>query len=159
MYVRRTERQSKRQLLGTVREHMNVVGSDEEHLGTVDKVRGDQIVLTKSDSSDQHHHTIPCSLVDRIESVARWMLGNEVSPEDRLAGSYPLTTMLSVATGGWLLARQAKAAAGGTPFEQMKRTVARFFLDRIVPEAGGLEASAKAGADALYAVNAETLAA
>ncbi|MFD1611683.1 acyl-CoA dehydrogenase [Sphingomonas tabacisoli] len=98
-------------------------------------------------------------LVGRIEGVVRWMLGNEVSPEDRLAGSYPLTTMLSVAVAGWLLARQAKAASGGTPFEQMKRTVARFFLDRIVPEAAGLEASAKAGAEALYALNAETLAA
>jgi alkylation response protein AidB-like acyl-CoA dehydrogenase len=98
-------------------------------------------------------------LVDRIEAVARWMLGNEATPEDRLAGSYPLITMLSVAVAGWLIVRQARAASGDTPFEQMKRAVARFFLDRIVPEAAGLEASARGGADALYAVNAEVLAA
>jgi alkylation response protein AidB-like acyl-CoA dehydrogenase len=98
-------------------------------------------------------------LVDRIESVARWMLGNEASSEDRLAGSYPLTTMLSVAVAGWLMARQARAASGDTPFEAMKRAVARFFLDRIVPEAAGLEASARGGAEGLYAVNAEVLAA
>jgi hypothetical protein len=41
----------------------------------------------------------------------------------------------------------------------MKRAVARFFLDRIVPEAAGLEASARGGAEGLYAVNAEVLAA
>ncbi|MBA2919744.1 acyl-CoA dehydrogenase [Sphingomonas sp. MAH-20] len=98
-------------------------------------------------------------LVGRIEAIARWMLGNEASAEDRLAGSYPLTTMLAVAVGGWLLARQARVATGGTPFEAMKRAVARFFLDRIVPEAAGLEASAREGAAGLYGVNAEVLAA
>jgi hypothetical protein len=41
----------------------------------------------------------------------------------------------------------------------MKRVASRFFLDRIVPEAAGLEASARAGAGGLYAVNAEVLAA
>ena len=48
----RTTRQGKRQLLGDVREHMSVVGSDEELLGTVDCVRGDRIILTKGDSED-----------------------------------------------------------------------------------------------------------
>jgi 3-(methylthio)propanoyl-CoA dehydrogenase len=100
-------------------------------------------------------------LVEGIERVSRWMLGNEATPEDRLAGSYPLTTVLSVAVGGWLLARQARIAAelNPSPFLQLKQSAARFFLDRIVPEAAGLEASAKAGAAQLYAIDAETLAA
>ncbi|HYZ47555.1 MAG TPA: acyl-CoA dehydrogenase [Sphingomonas sp.] len=100
-------------------------------------------------------------LVGRVESVARWMLGNEATPEDRLAGSYPLTTMLSVAVGGWLLARQARVAATmeASPFMEMKQAVARFFLDRIVPEATGLEASARGGAALLYRLDAERLAA
>lgn len=63
----RTTRQGKRQLLGQVREHMTVVGSDEEQVGTVDCVRGDRIVLTKGDSEDNRHHALTCSLVDRIE--------------------------------------------------------------------------------------------
>ena len=63
----RSTRQGKRQLLGQVREHMTVVGSDEEHIGTVDNVRGDRIVLTKSDSEDGHHHSLQCWMVDRVE--------------------------------------------------------------------------------------------
>ena len=63
----RETRASKRQMLGTVREHMTVQGSDGEHVGTVDKVRGDRIVLTKADSDDGRHHMINCSLVDAIE--------------------------------------------------------------------------------------------
>ena len=63
----RATRQGKRQLLGQVREHMTVVGSDEEQLGTVDCVRGDRIVLTKDDSEDGRHHALSCASVDRIE--------------------------------------------------------------------------------------------
>lgn len=63
----RTTREGKRQLLGQVREQMSVVGSDDEHLGTVDCVRGDRIILTKGDSPDDRHHSLSCSMVDRVE--------------------------------------------------------------------------------------------
>ncbi|NNM75622.1 acyl-CoA dehydrogenase [Sphingomonas sp. ID1715] len=98
-------------------------------------------------------------LVDRVEAIARWMTGNEASPEDKLAGSYPMTTMTAVAVGGWLMARQAKAATDGSPFARMKQSVARFFLDSIVPEAIGLERSARLGAAGLYALDGDALAA
>jgi hypothetical protein len=39
-----------------------------------------------------------------------------------------------------------------------KRASVRFFLDRIVPEANGLKASATAGAEALYPLGAEQFA-
>jgi 3-(methylthio)propanoyl-CoA dehydrogenase len=99
-------------------------------------------------------------LAGSVESVARWMLGNEATTEDRLAGSYALTTMLAVAVGGWLMARQARVAGAAepSPFLQMKQASARFFLDHIVPEAAGLERSARAGAGGLYSLDADTLA-
>ena len=62
-----TPRQTKRQMLGQVREHMDVVGSDEEPVGKVDCVRGDRIILTKNDSEDGQHHSLTCHLVDRVE--------------------------------------------------------------------------------------------
>jgi hypothetical protein len=63
----RTTRQGKRKLLDQVREHMDVVGSDDEQVGTVDCVRGDHIVLTKGDSPDDRHHALSCARVDRVE--------------------------------------------------------------------------------------------
>ena len=64
----RERRQQKRGLLGQIREHMEVVGSDGEHLGKVDKVAGDRIILTKSDAeSGGVHHSISCSDIDRVE--------------------------------------------------------------------------------------------
>lgn len=64
----REKRQQKRSLLGQVREHMDVVGSDDEHIGAVDKVAGDRLILAKSDpASGGVHHSISCSDIDRIE--------------------------------------------------------------------------------------------
>ena len=63
----RSTRQSKRQMLGSIQEHMQVVGSDEQPVGKVDKVRGDRIVLTKDDSPDGMHHSIGCAMIDRVE--------------------------------------------------------------------------------------------
>ena len=64
----RQTRQSKRAMLREVREHMEVVGSDEQHVGTVDRVAGDRIILAKSDpDSGGSHHSLSCTLLDRIE--------------------------------------------------------------------------------------------
>lgn len=92
-------------------------------------------------------------LVDDCEAIAAHLLA--AGPDDRLAASYPFLTMLSVAVCGWLLARQAAALAdhdGDPAFRAMKRAAARFYLDQILPEAGGLAAAATAPADILYAL-------
>jgi hypothetical protein len=65
----RQRRQSKRELLRDMREHMEVVGSDDQHVGAVDRVAGDRIILTRSDpQSGGVHHSLSCADVDRIES-------------------------------------------------------------------------------------------
>jgi hypothetical protein len=47
---------------------MEVVGSDSEHIGTVECVKGDRLILTKSDpESGAVHHSLSCADVDRIE--------------------------------------------------------------------------------------------
>ncbi|TIR46640.1 MAG: DUF2171 domain-containing protein, partial [Mesorhizobium sp.] len=53
--------------LSKIREHMEVVGADGVHVGTVDKVEGQRIKLTKADSGmgshKGHHHYVPLALV------------------------------------------------------------------------------------------------
>ena len=64
----RTERQTQRGSLSKVAEHMDVVGSDGEHVGTVDKVRGDRIILTKSDAdAGGRHHSIPSRWIQSVD--------------------------------------------------------------------------------------------
>ena len=51
-----------------IREHMEVVGSDGQHVGTVDRVEGDRIKLTKNDPQAQgQHHYIPLNSVESVE--------------------------------------------------------------------------------------------
>jgi len=50
-----------------IKEHMEVMGSDGQHLGTVDKVDGDVIKLTRSDSADGRHHVVSADQIDRVE--------------------------------------------------------------------------------------------
>lgn len=64
----RDQRMQKRGLLRGIREHMEVVGNDDEHVGTVDRVAGDRIILTKSDpESGGVHHSLSCGNIDRVE--------------------------------------------------------------------------------------------
>ena len=55
--------------LSNITEHMEVVGADGVHVGTVDHVDGDRIKLTKADSGSHsdHHHYISGGLVAAVE--------------------------------------------------------------------------------------------
>jgi hypothetical protein len=63
--------------LSAIKEHMEVIGADGVHVGTVDHVEGDRIKLTKKDSGAQvsegsgshegHHHYISGGLVAGVE--------------------------------------------------------------------------------------------
>jgi hypothetical protein len=53
-----------------IREHMTVIGADGVKLGTVDKVEGERIKLTRADSGvahTDHHHYIARGLVASVE--------------------------------------------------------------------------------------------
>lgn len=60
-----------------IREHMEVIGADGVHVGTVDGIDGDRIKLTKTDSGAQiegatgqhegHHHYISTGLIAEVE--------------------------------------------------------------------------------------------
>lgn len=54
-----------------IKEHMEVIGADGVHVGTVDRVEGGRIKLTKADSGEGshkgHHHYIDQGLVAGVE--------------------------------------------------------------------------------------------
>jgi hypothetical protein len=49
-----------------IKEHMEVIGSDGGHVGTVDSIDGSRIKLTKSGSEDGQHHYVATALVQDI---------------------------------------------------------------------------------------------
>ncbi|MFN6935185.1 MAG: DUF2171 domain-containing protein [Tsuneonella sp.] len=58
-------------MIDQIREDMEVIGADGVHVGTVDRVEGSRIKLTKADSGmgshEGHHHFISTGLVAGIE--------------------------------------------------------------------------------------------
>jgi hypothetical protein len=51
-----------------IHENMKVVGSDDQPVGTVDRVEGDRIKLNRNDpQAGGQHHYIPASWVDRVD--------------------------------------------------------------------------------------------
>lgn len=56
-----------------IKEHMEVIGADGVHIGTVDHLDGDRIKLTKADSGmgghRDHHHYISRGLVAGVEGA------------------------------------------------------------------------------------------
>jgi len=54
-----------------IREDMEVIGADGVHVGTVDRVEGGRIKLTRADSGqgshEDHHHYISLGLVATVE--------------------------------------------------------------------------------------------
>ena len=51
-----------------IREHMEVVGSDGAPVGTVDKVLGSEIKLTKGSDKSGEHHFIPLDWVANVDA-------------------------------------------------------------------------------------------
>jgi len=57
--------------MADIKEHMEIIGADGVHVGTVDKVESHRIKLTKKDSGEGshkgHHHYIDRGLVAGVE--------------------------------------------------------------------------------------------
>ena len=77
--------------LSAIRDHMDIIGADGVHVGTVDKVEGDRIKMVKADSGSHgnHHHFIAGGLVAAVE-------GNQV----RLSAEGAAAVLLEEEEGG-----------------------------------------------------------
>ena len=84
--------------IADVREHMEIIGADGVHVGTVDNVEGDRIKMTKKDSGSHgdHHHYIPAGLIAGID-------GNQV----RLSATGANATLFEEEEGGEPLGEQS----------------------------------------------------
>ena len=114
-------------------------------------------------AADAHDQAGLAALVGACSEVTEYMLGTSV--DNRLGGSYAYTTMMAVATSGWLMLKQPRAAEaelandGGNAFLKAKIIACRYYLEVMVSEALSLKTSAMAGAALLYALDAQGLAA
>lgn len=81
--------------LSQIKQHMEIIGADGVRIGTVDKVEGNRIKLTKADSGSHgdHHHYVSVGLVAEVE-------GDQV----RLSATGASAVLLEEEEGGEALA-------------------------------------------------------
>jgi hypothetical protein len=93
----------------------------------------------------------------RLEAATDRLSG--VAPSEAGAAATDYLRLFALVIFGWMWARMAGAAAGlgdaATPVVRRKPTVARFFVERMLPQAKGLASAIEAGAPALMELEAE----
>src|SRR6056297_3998928 len=89
---------------------------------------------------------------ETLRETTEWMVAQ--GAQDRFAGSVPYLRGFARVLGAHFPLRAARADMGG-PHERL----ATFYINRLLPEHAGLLAHARQGADALYALSLDDLAA
>ncbi|MEE8603625.1 acyl-CoA dehydrogenase [Euzebya tangerina] len=101
--------------------------------------------------------------LDTVEEATTWLMANRTDFSASFGGATPFLRMFATTVAGYLLAVGAKAAqakieAGEEdPFYADKLTTARFYCDNILPTVHGLLDATTAGADDLFAIDADRL--
>jgi 3-(methylthio)propanoyl-CoA dehydrogenase len=98
--------------------------------------------------------------IDALTTATVWMLGNDAdSANDSASGATPYLRMFGLVMGGYLLAKQAQAAAQklqtgdvDPAFLKGKIVTARFFIEQILPQAQALLGPVTRGAELFYAL-------
>ena len=76
--------------MSEIREHMKIIGKDGAPVGTVDRVEGTRIKLTKKDSSgghQGHHHYIDRELVGAVDGdVVKLSINADAVPKQEESG-------------------------------------------------------------------------
>jgi alkylation response protein AidB-like acyl-CoA dehydrogenase len=99
---------------------------------------------------------------DAAERAGDWLMAHKGSA-DALAGATAYLQLMGEATGGWMLAKGAKAAAArleegsDDPFYVGKIAMARVYGDQVLSRAPGLAEAVTGGADDLHALTAAAL--
>ncbi len=98
----------------------------------------------------------------QLQEATLWLMQNGfANPDNAIAGSSDYLRLFGLTGLAYMWALMAKAAnariAGGDadPFYANKLTVGRYFLERVLPDAGAALAKVKAGGETMMALPAE----
>ena len=89
---------------------------------------------------------------ESLREATEWLIGQDL--QERFAGSVPYLRAFARVLGGHFHLMAAMAEPGGA-----REKLARFYIQRLLPEHASLLAHAQAGSDDLFAISADELAA
>ncbi|WP_380877641.1 acyl-CoA dehydrogenase [Sphingomonas sp. DBB INV C78] len=98
-----------------------------------------------------------------LQAASMWLMQNGMAnPENAGAAAYSYMTLMGIVSLGWMWLKMAQASsaalAAGTDdraFHEAKQVTARFFAERILPDAGALRRKIETGAESMMALPVE----
>jgi len=101
--------------------------------------------------------------VGEVQAALMWLMQHGMKdPNNAGAAAYPLMTLMGIVLIGWMWLKMARAAQkgldageGDRAFLDAKLVTARFYAERILPDAGALRRKLEGGAEAVMALPVE----
>ncbi len=98
-----------------------------------------------------------------LQAASMWLMKHGMAnPNDAGAAAYSYMTLMGVVALGWMWLKMAHASgkaiaagAGDRTFHEAKQVTARFFGERMLPDAGALRRKIVGGAESLMALPVE----
>ncbi len=131
------------------------------------KLVGDDVAAAKQDEATAQFATDLEKANGQLQAATMWFMANGMkNPENVGAGAYSYMTLMGIVAVGTMWLRMAVAATklkaageGDAAFLDAKLVTARFFAERILPDAGALRRKIEGGAESLMALPPEMFAA
>jgi hypothetical protein len=124
---------------------------------------GGEIVAAKGNPALTDFATRLEKSLGELQAATQWLMQNGLTNPDNAGGATAYMHMMGIVLVGLMWLRMATAAQAaldaGTDdaaFMQAKLITARFFAERIMPEAGALRRKLEAGSDAMMAMPVES---
>ncbi len=127
------------------------------------KMVGDDVAAAKQDDATAQFATDLEKANGQLQAATMWFMANGMkNPENVGAGAYSYMTLMGIVAVGTMWLRMAVAASklkaageGDAAFLDAKLVTARFFAERILPDAGALRRKIEGGAESLMALPPE----
>jgi alkylation response protein AidB-like acyl-CoA dehydrogenase len=127
------------------------------------RVCGEEIAAAKGDAKLADFAEALEKALGQLQAATMWLATNGFkNPNHVGAGAYPYMQLTGVVAIGLMWLRMAKAAADAlaegaedAKFYEAKLVTARFYAERIMPDAGALRRKIEAGGDAIMALDVE----
>jgi hypothetical protein len=127
------------------------------------KLVGEEAAAAKGDATLGDFAEKLEKALGQLQTATLWFVKNGMqNPNQAGAGAYPYMHLMGIVALGLMWLRMAKAAsealAGGAEdkaFLEAKLVTARYFADRIMPEAGALRRQIEGGSEAMMALAPE----
>jgi alkylation response protein AidB-like acyl-CoA dehydrogenase len=131
------------------------------------KLVADDVAAAKENEATAQFATDLEKANGQLQAATMWFMANGMkNPENVGAGAYSYMTLMGIVAVGTMWLRMAVAASklkaageGDTAFLDAKLVTARFFAERILPDAGALRRKIEGGAESLMALPPEMFAA